>query len=252
MTKNNVTAETIAFEIEREAGIARLGEGIRAAMGVKELADKVKAEGASAVNLMIAGTCAPGVLNLPITFDVRDKSGAIVESASASLLEYANDIGFRNTDGGAYRAKQSAFKAAMLNFLGVNPDKGESAWRMYIQKALPGAVHAFEAGVTVTLNDKGALTFEGGEGPEAEAIRKCANAAQLGKLAKGDTAKPDATAKGQGDTRPATLHDILKEACRMLRLVEAGKEALAPSVAGDLRAVVKLASAVLAKEGEAA
>lgn len=94
MTKKTKT-QTDQFAALREVGALAFDAGTKG----KEVTE---ARG-NALNLALVALTAPGMLNHAFPFDVRDKSGAIVESAARSLRDRA-----------VIRALSSAFLPAAL------------------------------------------------------------------------------------------------------------------------------------------
>jgi hypothetical protein len=256
MTIKNITARNAAIDTAisaatiddtRIAGLAMLtNAGVIAAKAGKAVA-AAKEASASALDLMVAGLAATGVMAETFEFDVTDRKGDVVEHVgNACLADYA--VGFKNADGSDYRAKQTAFRdAALRRFLAVKGDAksagAAAAWTCFAT-AYPLAVAIVREGMTATIRAN-KLAIEGGKGEVADAIHAATGTKAKAKIAKGETGTKGGTDAGKvaNETRAATPSEICAEAMKVARKVVAGKEALCPAALSTLRALAALVAA---------
>jgi hypothetical protein len=131
---------------------------------------------AAAIDYAIAGFMAAGVLATTLEYDVRDQAGNIIETAKSTIADYVAGRGFKTEAGKAFRAKESAYRNAMLaHFFQVKGDQSAGAkavWTM-ATRAAKSAVVLVAQGITAHIENK-KLRVEGGKGPHAEAIKTAA------------------------------------------------------------------------------
>lgn len=234
----------------RMAGLAMLtNAGVMAAKAGKAVA-AAKEASATAIDLMVAGLAATGVMSETFEYDVTDRKGDVVEHVgNACLADYATP--FLNDAGTEYRAKQTAFKdAALRRFFAVKGDTqsagAKAVYTMFLT-AFPLAAAIIREGMTATIRDN-KLAIEGGKGEMAEALHKANGTRARAKIAKGETGTKGGTdagkaAKTETETRAATPSEICAEAMKVARKVVAGKEALCPAALSTLRALAALVAA---------
>jgi hypothetical protein len=231
----------------RMAGLAMLNNaGVMAAKAGKAVA-AAKEASATAIDLMVAGLAATGVMYEIFEYDVTDRKGDVVEHVgNACLADYATP--FLNDAGTEYRAKQTAFKdAALRRFFAVKGDTqsagAKAVYTMFLT-AFPLAAAIIREGMTATIRDN-KLAIEGGKGEMAEALHKANGTRARAKIAKGETGTKGGTDAGKvaNETRAATPSEICAEAMKVARKVVAGKEALCPAALSTLRALAALVAA---------
>ena len=221
---------------------AMLIEAGKLAFAAGKARDVAKTKGATAVDLAVCGLATPGILSRDFVFDVADKSGAIIESTKANIREFMNGEGFKNTDGSAYRAKESAFRSAVLvTLFGVAGDQSPGAcnvWTVFKTKAAPIALALASEGMTAAIAEDGSLKTIGGKGERADALRAAADksTSALAKIAKGGTGS-----KGtENATREASPSEILKAAYDIAAKVAKGQEANSASALSYVVGIVSL------------
>jgi hypothetical protein len=257
MTIKNITARNAAVDAAistatiddtRMAGLAMLTNAGAIAAKAGDAKAKADIASASALDLMVAGLAATGVMTETFEFDVTDRKGDVVEHVgNACLADYATP--FLNADGSAYRAKEVAFRiAALRRFLAVKGDTqsagAKAAWTCYAT-AYPLAVAIIREGMTATIRAN-KLAIEGGKGEVADAIHAATGTKAKAKIAKGETGTKGGTDAGKAaktETRAATPSEICAEAMKVARKVVAGKEALCPAALSTLRALAALVAA---------
>jgi hypothetical protein len=246
-TRKNTAAA--ALEAARDEGLELLKQAGRAASAAGEAAAAARDNRGSALDMAIVGLSAPGVLASQFTFDVKDRNGDIVEHVTADLIDYL--AGFKHGDGKAYRAKETAFRGVALPlFFGVPGDQSagaKSVWSTF-GKAITAAAALVARDMRAYINAEGKLTVEGGEGPEAEALRKAQSASALVKAAKGETGTSRATPgndksdEGEGG-RVATPAEIFAAAARLCEGVAKGDEAMCNAALSYARRIAALVAA---------
>jgi hypothetical protein len=256
MTIKNITARNAAVDAAistatiddtRMAGLAMLTNAGAIAAKAGDAKAKADIASASALDLMVAGLAATGVMTETFEYDVTDRKGDVVEHVgNACLADYATP--FLNADGSAYRAKEVAFRiAALRRFLAVKGDTqsagAKAAWTCFAT-AYPLAVAIIREGMTATIRAN-KLAIEGGKGEVADAIHAATGTKAKAKVAKGETGTKGGTDSGKvaNETRAATPSEICAEAMKVARKVVAGKEALCPAALSTLRALAALVAA---------
>lgn len=238
-----------ALEAEHAEGLGLLLQAGRAASAAGEAAAAAAANRGSALDMAIVGLASHGVLASPFTFDVKDRNGDIVEHVPATMIDYLE--GFKHADGKAYRAKETAFRAVMLPlFFGVTGDQSagaKSTWATF-GKAITAAAALVARGMRAHIDHEGKLVIEGGEGPEAEALRKAKSASALVKAAKGETGTNRATPQNEGEGegeggRVATPAEIFAAAARLCEGVAKGDEAMCNAALSYARRIAALVAA---------
>ncbi|NBV62773.1 MAG: hypothetical protein EBR73_17270 [Rhodobacteraceae bacterium] len=207
------------------------GEGVAAANKAR----------ASALDMLVAGLTSD-MLKKAIAFDICDRAGNVVESAKASLADYAR--GFKNDDGSDNRTKQGAFRSTVLPALfGVPGDQSagaKAAWALVTGKALPAASALAREGMTAKLVDD-KLVVEGGAGDNADKLREAAG--------KSTSALVNATKPAKGtnretpqndDGRIATPSEITRAAVALAKLIAKGDATACEATMSNLRAIAAL------------
>ena len=243
----NSAIDSATLDATRINGLAMLTNAGVIAAKAGEATAKAKLASASALDLMVAGLAATGVMTDMFEYDVADKSGGVIEHVgNAMLADYA--AGFQ-LEGKEYRAKTTAFRAATLKrFLAVKGDTqsagAAAAWTCFTT-AYPLAVAVIREGMTATIRAN-KLVLEGGKGDVADAIHAATGTKARCKVAKGETGTKGGTDSGKAaatETRAATPSEICAEAMKVARKVVAGKEALCPAALSTLRALAALVAA---------
>ena len=243
----NSAIDSATLDATRINGLAMLNNAGVAAFKAGKATDDAKKVSASAIDLMVAGLAATGVLSETFEYDVKDSKGNVIEHVGAAMLaDYATP--FLNPDGSAYRAKQTAFKeAALRRFFSVKGDTqsagAKAVYTMFID-AFSLAVAVIREGMTATIRAN-KLVLEGGKGDVADAIHAATGTKARCKVAKGETGTKGGTDSGKAatETRAATPSEICAEAMKVARKVVAGKEALCPAALSTLRALAALVAA---------
>ena len=239
--KNTAAAATAAaekspFELAMEQ-LAKAG-AIEAQAGAAIAA--AKGEESNAQAMAIAAMTVPGVLSFVFSYDIKDNKGEIVEHVKeAKLFDYAE--GFKK-EGKEYRAKATAFRQTVLpRFFNV-PGDNDSVWAMFRQ-TFPAALALVGEAMTATIGADGKLVLAGGTGEKAKKLRDAAakSVTALKTAAKGEAGKrgpkqPGAPEPKEGETRPATLTDILLLVRDFLAQANAedGETNYAPTEADDV------------------
>jgi len=167
-----------------------------------------KGEQASAQDIALAAMTTKGVLSLAFSYDVKDNKGDIIEHVkSAKLADYA--AGFKK-EGKEYRAKATAFRAAVLTRFFNVPADSDSVWAMFRQ-TFPSALALIGEAMTATVGNDGKLVLAGGTGEAAKKLRDAAakSTKELNRVAKGEAGKRKPKTPGEGEVKPATLTDLL-------------------------------------------
>lgn len=234
MPKNNTVARPADLLINGGRAAFAAGEGVAAA----------NKDRATALDMLVAGLTG-AMTDKPIAFSICDRAGNVVESAKASLVDYAK--GFKNPDGSDYRAKQGAFRsAALVELFGVPGDQSagaKAAWTLVVAKALPTALALRNEGMTASLVDD-KLVVEGGAGETADSLKAAAgkSTSALVKAAKGEAGtnrdKPG-NDKG-GDLREATPSEITRTAVAIAKLIAKGDSTACSATLENFRAIAKL------------
>ena len=243
-----ISAATL--DATRDAGLAMLNNAGVIAAKAGLAAAKAKEATASALDLMVAGLAATGVLSETFEYDVTDSKGNVVEHVGAAMLaDYATP--FLNPDGSAYRAKTTAFRAATLKrFFAVKGDTqsagAAAAWTCFTT-AYPLAVAVIREGMTATIRAN-KLVLEGGKGDVADAIHAATGTKARAKVAKGETGTKGGTDAGKAAAATGEVVATSKavhcaEAMKAARLFVAGKEALCPATLSTLRSLAALVAA---------
>lgn len=259
MTNKTITARNAAvdaaisattLDATRDAGLAMIRNAGVAAFKAGKATDDAKKVSASAIDLMVAGLAATGVLSETFEYDVKDAKGNVIEHVGAAMLaDYATP--FLNPDGSAYRAKQSAFKdAALRRFFSVKGDTqsagAKAVYTMFID-AFSLAVAVIREGMTATIRAN-KLVLEGGKGDVADAIHAANGTKAKAKVAKGETGTKGGTDSGKAAAATGEVVATSKavhcaEAMKAARLFVAGKEALCPAALSTLRSLAALVAA---------
>lgn len=184
-----------------------------AKLETKAAGDKAKAQtGAdNARKLTIAGMSNYDVWLLKFDVDVLNRKGEVIEhKAGLTLADYAK--GFKNAEGKAYRALETAFRERVLASFFNAPANADSVWTMFRQVYPIGQALLLE-GVKATVEGD-TLKLEGGTGDSAKALRDAAekSVTALGAAAKarmGIEGKKRQPKPGEGESNQATLTDVL-------------------------------------------
>lgn len=229
------------------AAIAMLHDaGAKAAKAGKAV-EEANRNRATALDTAIAALSTPGLLEMPIVFDVTDRAGQVVEHCKESVLSFL--AGFKNPDGSDYRAKQTAFRSIALPVLfGVPGDQSagsKAVWVMAKASAFPAANALVREGMTAKLVDN-KLVVEGGAGEAADALRNAAakSTSALAKVAAGKAGTSRAAPQNDnGAMREASPSEIAAAAVKVARKVVKGDEALCSAALSCLREIAKLVEA---------
>lgn len=234
MTKTNTAARPADMLIAGGRAAFAAGEGVAAANKSR----------ASALDMLVAGLTG-AMLDKTIAFGICDRAGNVVESAKASLADYAK--GFKNADTSDNRTKQSAFRsAALVELFGVPGDQSAGAkatWALVTGKALPAATALRREGMAAKLVDD-KLVVEGGAGDAADKLREAAgkSTSALVKAAKGETGtnrdKPGNDKAG--DLREATPSEITRTVVALAKLIAKGDATACTATMSNLRAIAAL------------
>ena len=242
-----VTAINKQFEILRSAA--------RLAIDAKAQEDAAKAGKGNATEMLVASLTGSAIWNLKLTFDVKDRNGDIVEHCKGiAISEYAK--GF-TLDGKEYRAKTSAFRAAvLLRLFDMKDDKGsqcETVWKVFVS-AHKVAEQLRNNAILASLDASGRLKLAGGKGKEAAALKEAANKSvtSLVNAAKGGAAKKGTNSTPQNDNTKGAidLDGALRTVAAYASLVKDGKEAPSSARLSYLRKIVADAAKALAEHGD--
>ena len=233
---NRVTANTLpsASLSGTEAGLL-LPLAAQAALSGKAQIEKGKAQGASALAVMIAGFASDEAANRKWNFDLVGKDGQVKFHVECTGFDE-----FGGTEG-EWRAEpkkaQTGYKTGFQSEYFNLPEPSPAVWTSASEAVLVARAIRAE-GMTADIVE-GKLVLSGGSGERAEAMRAATSAAALKKIAKGEAgtnrAAPQNSKGGDsdGDTgRAATPSEILAAAFRLIDGAAKGEEALA-SVALD-------------------
>lgn len=231
MTKNNTAARPADLLIEGGRAAFAAGEGVAAANKAR----------ASALDLLVAGLTG-AMMDKTIAFGICDRAGNVVESAKASLADYAK--GFKNPDGSDYRAKQGAFRsAALVELFGVPGDQSAGAkatWALATGKALPAAIALRREGMTAKLVDD-KLVVEGGAGDTADKLREAAGKSTSALVNATKPAKGTNREGPQNDMgREATPSEITRTVVALAKLIAKGDTTACNATLENFRAIAKL------------
>lgn len=245
---NRVTANTLpsASLSGTEAGLL-LPLAAQAALSGKAQIEKGKAQGASALAVMIAGFASDEAAAREWTFDMSGKDGQVKFHVQCTGLDE-----FGGTEG-AWRAEpkkaQTAYKTGFQSEFFNLPEPSPAVWTSASEAVLVARAIRAE-GMTAAIAE-GKLVLSGGNGERAEAMRAATSAAALKKIAKGEAGTNRAApqnAKGDTDSgndtaRAATPSEILAAAFRLIDGAAKGEEALASVALDYARRIAALVTA---------
>lgn len=243
-----VTAINANFEVLRKAA--------RLAIDAKAQEDAAKAGKGNATEMLVASLTGSAIWNLKLTFDVKDRNGDTVEHCKGvPVSDYAK--GFFAEDGKEYRAKASAFRAAvLLRLFDMKDDKGaacETVWKVFVSAHKVAAQLRGNA-ILASLDANGKLKLAGGKGKEAAALKEAAgkSVTALVNAAKGSVAKKGTNATPQNDNTKGAidLDGALRTVAAYASLVKDGKEAPSSARLSYLRKIVADAAKALAEHGD--
>lgn len=246
MTKaNNARSASLINKARAKAAPADLliAGGRAAALAGEQV--KLANDGrATALDMLIAGLTSD-LFGMSIDFDICDRAGNVVESTHASLAAYLS--GFRNPDGSDNRAKQSAFRSAVLpRLFGVPGDQSagsKAVWALVTGKALPAANALRGQAMSAKINDEGKLVVEGGEGEEADKLRNAAgkSTSALVKAVKdGAGTNREAPQNDKDGGRAATPSEVTRAAVAIAKLIAKGEATACSATLSNLRELAKL------------
>lgn len=250
MTKA-INLQTVSFTASEAAG--NLHVAARAAIDGKAQIEAGKNKGAAALAVMIAGFSDDAAALLSWAFDIMGGDNTVHHHVDCTgFHEFGNtDLAWcRNGEGKVSKTAQTAYKTGFQKAFFALPTGVPAVWTM-VSKAIPVA-RAIRAEGMIAKIEKGALVLEGGDTERAKAMREAKTLAALAKACEGATGtnrnspQNGGDGEGEGDAPALSLHDVLKQACAMLRPIAAGNDALSPKVEGDLKALVALANKALA------
>lgn len=243
-----VTAINKQFDILRKAA--------RLAIDAKAQEDAAKEGKGNATEMLVASLTGSAIWNLKLTFDVKDRNGDIVEHCKGvAVSEYAK--GFKAEDGKEYRAKTSAFRAAvLLRLFDMKDDKGaacNSVWTVF-GSAHKVAEQLRNNAVLASLDANGKLKLAGGKGEAAKGLKDAAakSVTALVNTAKGGTAKKGTNNAPQNDNNKGAidLDGALRTVAAYASLVKDGKEAPSNARLSYLRKIVADAAKALAEHSD--
>lgn len=223
------------------------------------LADEARSKSGNAQGAMIAALSQPGVLAYPLTFDVVNDKGDVVEHVKATVGAYLEPGFGKHSNGTDYTLLRQAYNAVLLSrVFGVPRDhaKAESLLSAFRGKAVFAAAALVKRGCVATLNNEGKLTYSAGEGGTQESVdllsSKAKSAAKLSDLGREDLGMPKATG-GAGastaskDDQPATAQlsrkELVREVHRLARDIAAGKDTATEDTCGMLIDLSKIVAA---------
>jgi hypothetical protein len=244
-----VTAATLASSTlsSQEAGLL-LPIAAMAAIKGKATIEQGKAQGASALAVMIAGFASEEVADRDWTFDMVGKDGQVKFHVRCKGLDQ-----FGGTDGD-WRAEpkkaQTAYKTALQADFFQLPEPSPAVWTMLSKAAV--IVRAIrQEGMAAAVKD-GKLVLTGGTTDKAKAMADAKSLEALGKAAKGETGTnrnaPQNEKGGEGKggeggegeaPAPATPEKILRDATWIVQAVAKGDIALGGSELSFIRAIAK-------------
>ena len=219
--------------------------------------DKGKAQGASALAVMIAGFASDAVAKREWSFDMTGKDGQVKFHVRCIGLDQ-----FGGTDGD-WRAEpkkaQTAYKTATQVEFFKLPEPSPAVWTMLSKAAV--IVRAIRQEGMAAAVTEGKLVLTGGTTDKAKAMRDATSLEALGKAAKGETGtnrnapQNEKGSKGEaGGSKgsegsegeapaPATPEKILRDAEWIVQGVVKGDIALGGSALSFIRAIAKAVNA---------
>jgi hypothetical protein len=241
MTKTTKSATAIdnALAMLREAGAMAADAGNKVS--------EANSNRATALDQSIAALCTNGLLDMPMTFDVTDRAGQVIEHCTESIASYL--AGFKLDDGKANRSKQTAFRAIVLPAMfGVTGDQSPGAkavWALATIKAFPAACALVSEGMNAAIVE-GKLEVSGGAGEYADALRNASakSTSALAKVASGKTGSDRAAPQNDNGTmREASPSEIAACAVKLARIVAKGDETLCSAALSCFREIAKIVAA---------
>lgn len=230
-----------AYAEDLNEGLALLREAGRAGAAAGKKKEEAETAAATAMDTTIAGLTVPGVMLVGFSFDVRDKSGTVVEHcAKVTLADYL--IGF-----GANRLKETAFRNAMLPiFFNVHGNKSaaaDSVWSTF-RRAVKTAAVLLREGMTATLVD-GKLVIDGGTSDLAKAMREATSTKAMVKAATGaagvNGSKPDDIKKEEATPmRAATPAELTRTTLALVKVIASGEGCACNAAMSNLREIARL------------
>lgn len=237
----------------QEAGQHLIAAAQATAAGKAKI-EEGKAQGASALAVIVAGFTAPEVTSRAWTFDIQGKAEGDVHHhvECTGLNEFGGTEGTwrLNSEGAVSREAQTVYKNALCaEFFGTQSNP--TLWTQ-ISTAVNISRAVIAQGMTASI-EKGELKLEGGTGEEADKLRAAKSLRAMAKIAKGETGtgrqSPQNSKAGASDDAPeiATPSEICAAAATLARKVAKGDEALSSAALSSLRAI----AALVAKHPEA-
>jgi len=219
------------------------------AFGIKTQAEQ---NAASALDVAIEALVTGTLFSLSIALDVTDKAGNVIEHIKCKVSDF--DREFLNEQGKAWRAAQSAMRAALLHRLGNIKDgktAAHDAAYIMLTRALTVAKAVRAEGMKAKLDANGKLALTGGKGDKAKALRETESATGRLGIVKGKAP----VKKGADDkTKPVAANSNVVDLDKALRAVAAYATAVAsnretPSNArlSFLKAIIRDASKAIAE-----
>ena len=247
---NRVTANTLpsASLSGTEAGLL-LPLAAQATLAGKAQIEKGKAQGASALAVMIAGFASDEAATRAWTFDMSGKDGQVKYHVECTGFdEFGGSEGeWRAEPKKAQTAYKTAFQSEYFNL----PEPSPAVWTSASEAVLVARAIRAE-GMTAAIAE-GKLVLSGGNGERAEAMRAATSAAALKKIAKGEAgtnrAAPqnskggdsDSDSDSDSDAAPATSPlEITRKALALVKLVAKGEAAIDAPALENIRALAAL------------
>lgn len=242
---NRVTANTLpsASLSGTEAGLL-LPLAAQAALSGKAQIEKGKAQGASALAVMIAGFASDEAANRKWAFDLVGNDGQVKFHVECTGFDE-----FGGTEG-EWRAEpkkaQTGYKTGFQSEYFNLPKPSPAVWTSASEAVfIARAIRA--EGMTADIVE-GKLVLSGGSGERAEAMRAATSAAALKKIVKGEAGTNRAApqnskgdADSDSDAAPATSPlEITRKALALVKLVAKGEAAIDAPALENIRALAKL------------
>ena len=203
-TKTNMSKDAFLGALH---GLRTASEALR---GVGTGTEELEKKASSAQAQIVAALTVPGILTMSFAYDVLDRKGDVVEHiADATLADYATAPFL--LDGKEYRAKMTAYRAAVERQIFANETNDDTVWAAF-RRVFPTALAVLKHDMTAHIDEDGALVLGGGAGDDAKKLRLAAkkSVAALVTAAKGSPAKRDVSETKAPTPQLATLTDILR------------------------------------------
>ena len=245
---NRVTANTLpSASLSGTEARLLLPLAAQATLAGKAQIEKGKAQGASALAVMIAGFASDETAKREWSFDLVGNDGQVKFHVQCRGLDE-----FGGTEG-AWRAEpkkaQTGYKTGFQSEFFNLPEPSPAVWTSASEAVfIARAIRA--EGMTAAIKE-GKLVLSGGKGKRAEAMRAATSAAALKKIVKGEAGTNRAApqnAKGDADsgsdTAPATSPlEITRKALALVKLVAKGEAAIGAPAMENIRALAALVTA---------